>query len=96
MDARIIRDRIRDLKDTDKLITFPIGLGYATVYWDCGRFVMDHGFCEVQFSKAYAMDEVYLYLGMGENRTCIDCRMIRREKVSEGTRDDQKPYRRLV
>lgn len=83
MDARILRDRISMLKDTKKCITFPIGLWYGTVFWDNGRFVMNHGYCEVQFSKAYAVDETYLYLGMGENRTCIDCRLITEKKVSE-------------
>ena len=83
MDARTLCSMITNLRTSGKSLKIPIGLGYGKVYWDDGRFVLDHGFCEVQFQEPVAMDDTYLYLGMGMDRTCIDCRAMEPTKVRE-------------
>lgn len=82
MDARKLCDMIARLRESGRRLTLPLGLGYGTVFWDNGRFVVDHGFCEMQFQEPIAMDDTYLYLGMGMDRTCIDCRAISERKVN--------------
>ena len=83
LDARALCSMIAGLKGSGKSLKIPIGLGYGKIYWDDGRFVLDHGFCEIQFQEPVAMDDTYLYLGLGMDRACIDCRAMESTKVKE-------------